>query len=75
MPRKKTYREVFDENALELLGMVLTLLSIYIVKKLVEWLLGGELLWNWLPVRYCVDTVDFFVLVRFAWKVIRSFNE
>jgi hypothetical protein len=51
------------------------LLSIYGVRKLVELLLGKEVRWDILPIRYCADTVDFAVFLRFCWRVMRAFNE
>jgi hypothetical protein len=31
-------------------------------------------LWDFLPLRYCQDTVDFAVFVRFLWQVVRTFR-
>jgi hypothetical protein len=59
----------------EFLGSALTVLSIYGVRKLVEYLLGGELLWDILPIKYCADTVDAAVFLRFIWQILRTFND
>jgi hypothetical protein len=73
MPEK--YSEIFHRVAKEFVGMALTLVSIYLIRKLVEWLLGSEYFWDYVPVKYCIDTVDFFVILRFLWKVIKEFNK
>lgn len=59
----------------EFVGSALTILSISVVRKLVELLLGGELLWDVLPIRYCADTVDAAVFLRFIWQIVRTFND
>jgi hypothetical protein len=61
--------------AKEFFGSALTILSIYGIRKLVEILLGRQLLWDFLPIRYCADTVDVAVFARFIWQVIRTFND
>jgi hypothetical protein len=70
-----SFREIAEGVAKEFVGASLTLLSIYAIRKLVELLLGKELLWDFLPIRYCADTVDLAVFARFLWQVIRTFND
>ncbi len=72
--RRKTFREIAEEIAKESFGSALTILSVYLLRKLVELLFGQELLWDFLPLRYCQDTVDFAVFVRFLWQVVRTFR-
>jgi hypothetical protein len=73
--RPRSYKAIFNSAAKEFLGSALTVLSIYGVRKLVELLLGKELIWDILPIRYCADTVDLAVFVRFVWQVIKTFND
>ena len=61
--------------AKEFVGAALTIVSIYVIRGLVELLLGRQLLWDFLPIRYCADTVDAAVFARFIWQVIRTFND
>ena len=65
----KTFREIAEKAAKEFVGSALTILSVYGLRKLVEFLFGHELFWDFLPLRYCQDTVDFAVFVRFLWQV------
>ena len=71
----KSFKEIAESVAKEFVGSALTILSIYGIRKLVELLLGKELLWDILPIRYCADTVDAFVFLRFIWQMIRTFND
>jgi hypothetical protein len=71
----KSIREIAEGVAKEFFGSALTILSIYAIRKLVELLLGRQLLWDFLPIRYCADTVDAAVFARFIWQVIRTFND
>ena len=71
----KTLREIVREVAKEFIGSVLTVLSIYGLRKLAELLLGSEMFWDILPIRYCADTVDFVVFLRFTWQIVRTFND
>jgi hypothetical protein len=73
--RTKALKDIIWDGFKEFAGSVIIVLSIYGVRKLVEYLLGQELLWDILPIRYCQDTVDFAVFVRFAWRILRSLNE
>lgn len=72
---KKPITEVAEDVFRKFVGSALTIVSIYIVRKLVEWLLGKELLWDVFPIRYCADIVDFAVFLRFCWRILGSFNE
>ena len=71
----KTLREIVREVSKEFIGSVLTVLSVYVLRKLAELLLGSERLWDILPIRYCADTVDFVVFLRFIWQIVRTFND
>ncbi len=73
--RRKTLQEIALSVLKEFVGSALTILSISVVRKLVELLLGGELLWDVLPIRYCADTVDAAVFLRFIWQIVRTFND
>ncbi len=73
-PKKDLLKVLWDAFK-ELLGAAATILSIYLVRKLSQWLLGGELLWGFIPVEYCEDAVDVAVFARFIWRVFRSFND
>jgi hypothetical protein len=71
----KSFSEIAESVAKEFFGSALTVLSIYAIRRLVELLLGRQLLWDLLPIRYCADTVDFAVFARFIWQVIRTFDD
>jgi len=68
-------KEIVETVVKEFVGSALTVLSIYGVRKLVEWLLGGQLLWDVFPIKYCADTVDAAVFLRFIWQIFRTFND
>jgi hypothetical protein len=55
----------------EFVGSALTILSIYLLRRLVELLLGNDVLWGFLPIRYCQDTVDAAVFLKFIWEVFQ----
>ena len=61
--------------AKEFVGSVLTVLSIYGIRKLMEVLLGKEVLWDIVPIRYFADSVDAAVFLRFIWQILRTFND
>ena len=73
--RELSYKIIFNKAAKELVGSGLAILSIYLLRRLVEWLLGSDKLWDILPVKYAMDTVDAAVIVRFLWQVIKTFND
>jgi hypothetical protein len=73
--RERSFRKIAEGAAKEFLGSALTVLSIYLLRKLVESLLGKELLWDLVPIRYCADTVDAAVIARFVWQIIRTFDD
>jgi hypothetical protein len=73
--RQKPLKEIVMGVVKEFVGSALTVLSIFGVRKLVELLLGGQLLWDVLPIKYCADTVDAAVFLRFIWQVFRTFND
>ena len=54
---------------------MLTIMSIYGVRLLVAHTIGSERLWGIVPLKYCVDTVDFVVLCKFLWNMLKTFNE
>jgi hypothetical protein len=72
---RKTLVEVLRQALVEFLGAVLTILSMYLIRRLVQFLLGGEVLWGVVPIKYCEDTVDLAVFARFVWQVLRTFND
>jgi hypothetical protein len=69
---KKTMIEVVQDVFKEFLGCGLTIISIYILRKVIVRLLGNELLWDYVPIRYCTDTIDFVVLVKFTVRILKS---
>ncbi len=71
----KTYREIGDDVLREFTAAVLTIMSIYGVRLLVAHTIGSERLWGIVPLKYCVDTVDFVVLCKFLWNMLKTFNE
>jgi hypothetical protein len=73
--REPSYRVIFNKAAKEFIGSGLTILSIFLLRKLVEWLLGSDKLWDIVPVKYAMDTVDAAVIVRFVWQVVKTFND
>jgi hypothetical protein len=73
--RPKALLEIVAAVVKEFVGSALTVLSIYGLRRLVEWLLGGQMLWDVLPIKYCQDTVDAAVFMRFVWQVLRTFND
>lgn len=72
---EKSLRGIASGIAVEFLGSSLTVLSISAVRKLAEILLGGQLLWDVFPLRYCADTVDAAVFLRFIWQILKTFND
>ena len=79
MPKRarkpRSFKEIAEDVAKEFVGSALTVLSIYAVRKLVEWLMGTQFLWDFVPIRYCMDTVDAAVFLRFLWQIIRTIND
>lgn len=73
--REKSYTKIAQGVGKEFLASALTVLSVFLLRSLVQWLLGRDLLWDLLPVRYCADTVDAVVFVRFIWQLIRRFDD
>jgi hypothetical protein len=73
--REPSYKIILNKAGKELVGSALTILSIFLLRKLVELLLGSDKLWDVLPLKYCMDTVDAAVIVRFIWQVIKTINE
>ncbi len=71
----KTWVDIASEASKEFLGSALTVISIYGIRKLMELLLGKELLWDVVPIRYFADTVDAAVFLRFIWQILRTFND
>ncbi len=59
MPRReRSVAKIAEGVAREFLASALTILSVFGLRSLVQYLLGKDLLWDFLPVRYCADTVD-----------------
>ncbi len=73
--RPKSFRKRLEETVMELLVTALTVLCIYVLRQMVESLLGKDLLWDAVPLRYWTDTMDALLLTRFIWKTLRSFND
>jgi len=76
MPKRpKSFRKKLEEIVAEFFFAALTIIGIFVLRRLVESLLGRDLLWDHFPLRYWTDTADALVFVRFLWNIVRTFND
>jgi len=73
--RPKSFRKRLKETVMELFFATLTIVSVFVLRRVVGWLLGGDVLWDRFPLRYCTDTADALVFARFLWNIARTFND
>jgi hypothetical protein len=72
-PSWRSLLEEPSEIARHTLGLIAALVSIWLVHIVLKYLLGEDAkLYNFVPIRYIIETGDLAVLVRFIWKVVRQ---
>jgi len=71
-----SWRNLLEESAeiaRHTVGLIAALVSIWMVHLVLKYLLGEEAkLYNFIPIRYIIETGELAVLVRFIWKVVRQ---
>lgn len=69
---RSTFLDAWEHTA----GLILALLSIWLVHWVLERLFGvDERFFDYLPLKYIIDLAEVVVLGRFIWQLLRSFTK